>query len=57
MNVRLMNTSGDIGETPYITISTGTLAAEAPVTGPLKFQNPANFGISFEPVFYSGSVH
>jgi len=54
--VTLLDKTGTVGGQPYVTISTGNLAAGGQVTVTLRFDDPSNRGVELRPIYYSGSL-
>jgi hypothetical protein len=52
----LQNNTGTFNGSPYVTVSTGALAAGASVTITIQFTNPSNGFITYTPVVYSGGI-
>jgi hypothetical protein len=54
--VNMSNASGTHGSIPFITVTTGPLAAGAQANIEIQFQNPNSYSIQFTPVTYSGGL-
>jgi hypothetical protein len=55
--VTLVNATGDLSGTPYLTLPTAaSLASGQSVTVSVQFKNPSYATINFTPVIYSGSI-
>ena len=55
-NASMTNSNGTYKGSPYITVSTGPLAAGASVQVKLQFANPTNDFINFTPVTEAGDL-
>jgi hypothetical protein len=57
VSVELMNATGSLSGTPYLTVATvTTLAPGQSVTLNVQFKSPSNATITFTPAIYSGSI-
>jgi len=57
-NVTLVNATGNLSGTPYLTVPAVTsLAPGQSVTVSVQFKNPANAAINITPAIYSGSIN
>jgi hypothetical protein len=57
-SVTLMNTTGNLSGTPYLTVpAITTLSPGQSVTVSVQFKNPSNATINFTPAIYSGSIN
>ena len=57
-SVSLVNATGNVSTTPYMTIPAATgLAPGQSVTVSVQFKNPSNATINFTPAIYSGSIN
>jgi hypothetical protein len=54
--VTMTNNTGTFHNSPYITVSTGTLAPGASASVLIQFQNPSNGFINFTPLTLSGAL-
>jgi hypothetical protein len=55
--VSLVNPTGNLFGTPYLTVSSVSLAPAQAVTVNVQFRNPSNALINFTPAVYSGSLN
>jgi hypothetical protein len=55
--VTLVNATGNLPGTPYLTIPGSALAPGQSITVPVQFKNPSNATINFTPAIYSGSIN
>jgi hypothetical protein len=57
-NVTLVNATGNLSGTPYLTVPAGGgLAPGQSATVSVQFKNPSNATINFTPAIYSGSIN
>jgi hypothetical protein len=55
--VTLVNATGKLSGTPYLTVPTASLAPGQSVTVGVQFKNPSNATINLTPAIYSGSFN
>jgi len=54
--VTLVNATGSLAGSPYITVASTTIAPGASITVAVQFKNPSNVMIQATPVVYMGSI-